>query len=67
MKTFPSKTRIQISVIIVNYNVREFLRQSIVSLKKSLRGISSEIFVVDNASDDGRPRCTEKLSRNPVD
>jgi glycosyltransferase involved in cell wall biosynthesis len=53
MKTLLPKPRIQISVIIVNYNVREFLRQSIVSLNKSLRDISSEIIVVDNASDDG--------------
>ncbi len=60
MKTRPSKSRIQISVIIVNYNVREFLRQSIVSLKKSLRGIASEIIVVDNASDDGSADMVRK-------
>lgn len=42
-----------ISVVIVNYNVRDFLQQAIASLQKALRGISSEIFVADNASDDG--------------
>ena len=42
-----------ISVIIVNYNVREFLSNALTSLGKSLEGFQSEIFVVDNASDDG--------------
>jgi O-antigen biosynthesis protein len=42
-----------VSVIIVNYNVRDFLYQSLLSLQKALKGIRSEIFVVDNASDDG--------------
>lgn len=42
-----------ISVIIVNYNVREFLNNALISLIKALEGYSSEIFVVDNASDDG--------------
>lgn len=43
---------LDISVIIVNYNVRDFLHQALVSLQKALRGIRSEILVVDNASDD---------------
>jgi hypothetical protein len=42
-----------VSVIIVNYNVRDFLHQSLLSIQKALKGIRSEIFVVDNASDDG--------------
>ncbi|MDD5766225.1 MAG: glycosyltransferase family 2 protein, partial [Candidatus Marinimicrobia bacterium] len=42
-----------VSVIIVSYNVKEFLYQCIVSLMKSLQGISSEIIVVDNNSADG--------------
>ncbi len=41
------------SIIIVNYNVREFLRQALLSLRQALRGLRAEIFVVDNASDDG--------------
>jgi GT2 family glycosyltransferase len=44
---------VQISVIIVNYNVRVFLENAIVSITKALHGISGEIIVVDNASDDG--------------
>ncbi|RPI01270.1 MAG: glycosyltransferase, partial [Ignavibacteriae bacterium] len=43
----------EVSVIIVNYNVRDFLSQSLLSIQKALKGIRSEIFVVDNASDDG--------------
>lgn len=44
-----------ISVIIVNYNVREFLRGALTSLRRSLAasGLAGEIFVVDNASRDG--------------
>jgi GT2 family glycosyltransferase/lipopolysaccharide/colanic/teichoic acid biosynthesis glycosyltransferase len=45
-------TPLEVSVIIVNYNVRDFLHQSLVSLQKALRGIRSEIIVADNASDD---------------
>ena len=42
-----------ISIIIVNYNVREFLEQALISVKKALKNIPSEIIVVDNASIDG--------------
>src|SRR5262245_46506760 len=41
------------SIVIVNYNVREFLRQMLLSLRQALRHLRAEIFVVDNASDDG--------------
>lgn len=44
---------LELSIIIVNYNVKEFLLNLLDSLKKALIGISSEIIVVDNASDDG--------------
>ncbi|MCK4445524.1 MAG: glycosyltransferase, partial [Candidatus Marinimicrobia bacterium] len=39
-----------ISVIIVSYNVKEFLHQCILSLKKSLENYDYEIIVVDNDS-----------------
>jgi O-antigen biosynthesis protein len=42
----------ELSVIIVNYNVRHFLENSLNSIKKSIGKIDAEIFVVDNASDD---------------
>ncbi len=42
-----------LSIIIVNYNVRDFLHHALVSLQKAMKGIRGEIVVVDNASDDG--------------
>jgi hypothetical protein len=42
-----------LSVIIVNYNVRQFLENLLVSLQRAMEGLSGEIIVVDNASDDG--------------
>ncbi|MDQ7054916.1 MAG: glycosyltransferase [candidate division KSB1 bacterium] len=41
-----------VSVIIVSYNVKEFLQQCLISIQSALQHIPSEIFVVDNASDD---------------
>ena len=42
-----------LTVIIVNYNVRSYLEQSLLSIQNALQYISSEIIVVDNASTDG--------------
>lgn len=42
----------QLSVIILNYNVRYFLEQCILSVQKALEGIDGEIIVIDNASSD---------------
>ena len=42
-----------LSVIIVNYNVKEFLQNLLHSIEKSSSNISKEIIVIDNASDDG--------------
>ncbi len=42
-----------LSVVIVNYNVQHFLRQTLLSLEEAARSLSTEIFVVDNASSDG--------------
>lgn len=53
MNTFSPHRELQISVIIVNYNVRDYLQQSLFSLQRALRPFTSEIIVVDNASDDG--------------
>lgn len=46
----------KVSVIIVNYNVRDLLRQALRSIERSLSGICSEIIVVDNNSVDGSVR-----------
>lgn len=42
-----------ISIIIVNYNVRYFLEQCLQSVFKSGQGLTMEVFVVDNNSVDG--------------
>lgn len=44
---------IDLSIIIVNYNVKEFLKNLLYSIKKAAQNFSTEIIVVDNASDDG--------------
>jgi len=43
----------ELSVIIVSFNVRDFLKQCLLSVKKASVNIESEIFVVDNNSTDG--------------
>lgn len=42
-----------ISIITVNYNVKEFLANSLQSVKKASHNLDIEIFVVDNDSKDG--------------
>ena len=42
----------QLSVIIVNYNVKYFLEQCLCSVTKAVQNINAEIFVVDNNSTD---------------
>ena len=44
---------VDISVIIVNYNVKEFLEQAIRSVYRSAGALEIELFVVDNNSVDG--------------
>ena len=43
----------QLSIIIINYNVKYFLEQCLLSVSKAVKNIDTEIFVVDNASTDG--------------
>lgn len=49
----PDKRTPRLSVIIVNYNVKDFLAQALTSIRKAARGIRHETIVVDNASTDG--------------
>lgn len=44
---------IDLSIIIVNYNVKEFLMNLLDSIRKAVNNLSVEVIVVDNASDDG--------------
>ena len=51
----------QLSVIIVNYNVKYFLEQCLCSVLKACTDIETEIFVVDNNSTDGSRPFLEPL------
>lgn len=42
----------QLSIIILNYNVRYFLELCVISVQKSIEGIDAEIIVIDNNSSD---------------
>lgn len=50
-----------LSVIIVNYRVRYFLELCLQSLQQTLRGLESEIIVVDNHSADGSTEALRPL------
>jgi GT2 family glycosyltransferase len=54
------KNKPQISVIIVSYNVSEFLYQCLLSVIRATVNIECEIFVVDNASVDGSVQMIKK-------
>ena len=53
----------QLSVIILNYNVRYFLEQCVASVQEALSNIDGEIIVVDNNSSDDS--CEMMKSRFP--
>jgi GT2 family glycosyltransferase len=44
---------LQLSIIIVNYNVRYFLEQCLYAVQRAAEGLGVEIIVVDNGSADG--------------
>lgn len=50
---------IDVSIVIVNYNVKDYLEQALRSVRRAVKGLSSEIFVVDNNSTDGSERLFE--------
>ena len=62
----------QLSVIILNYNVRYFLEQCVLSVQKALVNLDAEIIVVDNNSSDDSCEMMKqlfphiKLIENPV-
>lgn len=52
--------QIQLSVIIVNYNVRYFLEQALRSVRKATTKLAVEVFVVDNNSVDDSVQMVEE-------
>lgn len=51
---------IDLSVVIVNYNVEYFLEQCLHSVFKAAKGLECEVFVVDNNSVDGSTSMVEE-------
>ena len=51
---------VDLSIIIVSYNIKDYLRNCLKSIFDQTKGISFEIFVVDNASYDGSAQMVEK-------
>jgi GT2 family glycosyltransferase len=49
----PQFTYMQLSIIIVNWNVKDLLRKNLQSIFKLTDGLEFEVIVVDNASKDG--------------
>lgn len=43
----------KLTIVIVNYNVKEYLRQCLHSVERAISGMNIEVVVVDNASTDG--------------
>ncbi len=54
----------QLSVIILNYNVRYFLEQCVLSVQKALSTIDAEIIVIDNNSSDESCAMIKELFPN---
>jgi len=50
-----------ISVIIVSFNVRDFLQQCLRSVSEASQNLNTEIFIVDNRSVDGTPDMVRKI------
>ncbi|MCC6463087.1 MAG: glycosyltransferase [Saprospiraceae bacterium] len=50
----------RLSVVIVNYNVRAFLEQALLSVRKAMQGIDGEVWVVDNNSVDDSVRMVQE-------
>ena len=52
--------KIDISIVIVNYNVKAFLEQCLMAIERAKHNLNIEIFVVDNASVDGSQAMVKK-------
>ncbi|UCE17513.1 MAG: glycosyltransferase [Gemmatimonadota bacterium] len=57
---------IDVTIIIVNYNVKDYLEQALRSLRRTVKGLSSEIMVVDNSSSDGSVALIESEFKEVV-
>lgn len=55
-----------LSIVIVNWNVREFVLKCVASIFKHTKNISYEIIVVDNASNDGSANALRDTFRQEI-
>ena len=51
-------------VVVVSWNVREFLEKCLISLHRASEGLSIRVVVVDNASQDGTPDLVRSMFPN---
>ena len=42
-----------VSILIVNWNTRQYLRECLQSIQRTVKGLEIEVIVVENASTDG--------------
>ncbi|MFC1606952.1 glycosyltransferase [Candidatus Latescibacterota bacterium] len=56
----------ELSIVIVSYNVSSFLDQALITLEEAARGIEHEVFVVDNASSDDSVAMVREKHPNAV-
>ncbi len=59
-------TDIDISIVVVNYNVKEYLANLLHSIERARHGLNLEIFVVDNNSTDGSIPFLKERFPNPI-
>lgn len=51
----------KLSIVIVNYNVRDYVAQCLMSVERAIEGIDAEVFVVDNHSKDSSCAYVRKM------
>lgn len=58
------KIKMELSIVIVNWNTREYLRSCLASIFSSTPSVSFEVIVVDNASGDGSAEMVRECFKN---
>lgn len=55
-----NRKELDVSIIVVSWNAKEFLRQCLQSIYETIHSVTYEIIVVDNDSSDGSPEMVKK-------
>ena len=55
-----------VSVLIVNWNTREILRNCLKSIYEQTRDLTFEVIVIDNASEDGSPQMVKEQFKEAI-